>query len=183
MRRIARGVLPGIAHHVTQRGVRSMDVFCTDGDRAAYLRLMAEHDRAAPSRTRRIASAVTCGRAGPWARGPSSRKPNAFSAAACAPAPPADPARRGNRYYVPNGAKIRSSRSPGCARNGLKSRYCLADIDTGSLFAPVGPAFSRAAGPGDSSFRSLILAPLYYVPRYCQILWMDCWEAAEVGLC
>ena len=25
-----------------------MDVFCTDGDRAAYLRLMAEHGRAAP---------------------------------------------------------------------------------------------------------------------------------------
>jgi len=32
---------------VTQRGVRSMDIFFTDGDRAEYLRLMAEHGGAA----------------------------------------------------------------------------------------------------------------------------------------
>jgi len=47
MARLARVVVPGVAHHVTQRGVRSMDVFSTDADRAAYLRLMAEHGRAA----------------------------------------------------------------------------------------------------------------------------------------
>jgi len=47
MGRIARVVLPGLPHHVTQRGVRSLDVFFCDGDRAEYLRLMAEHGRAA----------------------------------------------------------------------------------------------------------------------------------------
>ena len=36
MGRIARGVLPGVPHHVTQRGVRSMDVVRDDND-VAYL--------------------------------------------------------------------------------------------------------------------------------------------------
>ncbi len=40
MPRIARVVLPGHPHHVTQRGVRSMDVFRDDDDRLEYLSLM-----------------------------------------------------------------------------------------------------------------------------------------------
>ena len=42
MARMARVVLAGIPHHVTQRGVRSMRVFYSDGDRREYLRLMNE---------------------------------------------------------------------------------------------------------------------------------------------
>ncbi len=42
MARIARVVVPGHPHHVTQRGVRSMAVFAGDGDRELYLRLMAK---------------------------------------------------------------------------------------------------------------------------------------------
>ena len=40
MGRIARVVLPGQPHHVTQRGVRSMDIFRDDADRDLYLRLL-----------------------------------------------------------------------------------------------------------------------------------------------
>ena len=43
MPRIARVVVPGQPHHVTQRGVRSMQVFFSDRDRLAYLDLVAEH--------------------------------------------------------------------------------------------------------------------------------------------
>ncbi len=42
MPRIARVVVPGLPHHVTQRGVRSIDVFEHDGDRELYLELMCE---------------------------------------------------------------------------------------------------------------------------------------------
>ena len=42
MPRIARIVVPGVAHHITQRGNRRMDVFFSDGDRAAYLDLLQE---------------------------------------------------------------------------------------------------------------------------------------------
>lgn len=42
MARIARVVVPGHPHHVTQRGVRAMAVFAGDGDRRRYLALMAE---------------------------------------------------------------------------------------------------------------------------------------------
>ena len=42
MPRLSRVVLPGYAHHVTQRGVRRGDVFFTDDDRSFYLRLMRE---------------------------------------------------------------------------------------------------------------------------------------------
>lgn len=42
MPRIARVVVPGMPHHVTQRGVRRMQVFFTDDDREEYLRLLAE---------------------------------------------------------------------------------------------------------------------------------------------
>ncbi|HUT75654.1 MAG TPA: transposase [Armatimonadota bacterium] len=34
--------MPGVPHHVTQRGNRGMDVFFSDADRAAYLRLLGE---------------------------------------------------------------------------------------------------------------------------------------------
>ena len=42
MARIARVVLPGYPHHVTQRGVRSMEIFHADDDRHEYLRLMRQ---------------------------------------------------------------------------------------------------------------------------------------------
>lgn len=42
MPRLSRVVLPGFAHHVTQRGVRRGDIFFDDGDRALYLRHMRE---------------------------------------------------------------------------------------------------------------------------------------------
>ncbi len=40
MGRIARVVMPGLPHHVVQRGVRSLDVFGGDRDRRKYLSLM-----------------------------------------------------------------------------------------------------------------------------------------------
>ncbi|OIO02898.1 MAG: hypothetical protein AUJ51_05650 [Elusimicrobia bacterium CG1_02_56_21] len=40
MPRLARVVLPGVPHHVTQRGVRSMQIFQHDADRLEYLRLL-----------------------------------------------------------------------------------------------------------------------------------------------
>jgi len=42
MARIARVVLPGVPHHVTQRGNRRQQTFFDDEDYAAYLELMAE---------------------------------------------------------------------------------------------------------------------------------------------
>jgi putative transposase len=42
MARIARVVVPGVPHHVTQRGNRRMDVFFSDEDRLAYLELLRE---------------------------------------------------------------------------------------------------------------------------------------------
>ncbi len=42
MPRIARVVVPDYPHHVTQRGVRRMDVFFSDEDRTTYLDLLAE---------------------------------------------------------------------------------------------------------------------------------------------
>jgi len=42
MPRIARLVIPGIPHHVVQRGVRSMQVFRSDVDRQHYLQIMRE---------------------------------------------------------------------------------------------------------------------------------------------
>ena len=36
MARIARVVLPGVAHHITQRGVRSIDIFYKHEDRQIY---------------------------------------------------------------------------------------------------------------------------------------------------
>jgi len=40
MPRLSRVVIPGCAHHVTQRGVRSQPVFGDDSDRQLYLRLL-----------------------------------------------------------------------------------------------------------------------------------------------
>ena len=42
MARIKRLVVPGLPHHVTQRGVRSMDVFDDDDERVLYLRHMRQ---------------------------------------------------------------------------------------------------------------------------------------------
>jgi putative transposase len=42
MARLARLVVPGYPHHITQRGVRSMDIFAGDQDRQQYLRCLHE---------------------------------------------------------------------------------------------------------------------------------------------
>ena len=42
MARLARIVLPEVAHHVTQRGNRRLPVFFGDDDRRAYLALLAD---------------------------------------------------------------------------------------------------------------------------------------------
>ncbi len=42
MARISRIVVPDYPHHVTQRGVRSMDVFDSDEDRRIYLSFLSE---------------------------------------------------------------------------------------------------------------------------------------------
>ena len=47
MSRIARVVIPGLPHHVTQRGNGRRKVFFADGDYALYLGLLAESCRAA----------------------------------------------------------------------------------------------------------------------------------------
>ncbi len=46
MARIARVVIPGLPHHVTQRGNRQQPTFFNDGDYEAYLELMADWCRA-----------------------------------------------------------------------------------------------------------------------------------------
>lgn len=50
MARLARLVLRGIAHHVTQRGNRRLPIFFGDDDRRAYLDLIAEGARASGTR-------------------------------------------------------------------------------------------------------------------------------------
>jgi putative transposase len=42
MSRLARLVIPGLAHHVTQRGNGRQQVFFSDADYARYLRLLTE---------------------------------------------------------------------------------------------------------------------------------------------
>jgi len=42
MARIARVVLPGYPHHITQRGVRSMPVFFSNDDRHEYMHHLNE---------------------------------------------------------------------------------------------------------------------------------------------
>ena len=53
MARLARVVIPGVPHHVTQRGNRRQPVFFSGDDRRAYLALIAEAAKA--SRTRCLA--------------------------------------------------------------------------------------------------------------------------------
>jgi putative transposase len=43
MSRVARIVVSGFPHHVTQRGNRRADIFETDGDREAYLRFLKKY--------------------------------------------------------------------------------------------------------------------------------------------
>jgi putative transposase len=43
MPRASRLVVPGLPHHVTQRGVRSANIFSDDTDRELYLSLMRQH--------------------------------------------------------------------------------------------------------------------------------------------
>jgi putative transposase len=45
MPRIARIVIPGIAHHVTQRGNNRQDVFFTDADRLLYLSILKDQSQ------------------------------------------------------------------------------------------------------------------------------------------
>ncbi len=45
MARLARVVIPGLPHHITQRGVRRMDVFFSDDDRTEYLKHLAEQGK------------------------------------------------------------------------------------------------------------------------------------------
>lgn len=42
MARLARVIIPGIPHHITQRGNRKLETFFCDGDYRAYVGLMAE---------------------------------------------------------------------------------------------------------------------------------------------
>ena len=42
MTRIARVVVPGVSHHITQRGNNRQDVFFVDDDRRVYLALLKE---------------------------------------------------------------------------------------------------------------------------------------------
>jgi len=45
MARIARVVIPGLPHHITQRGVRRMPVFFSDDDRRDYLDVLSEQGK------------------------------------------------------------------------------------------------------------------------------------------
>jgi putative transposase len=40
MARIGRVVVPGVPHHITQRGVRSQDIFWGDADRTEYIQIL-----------------------------------------------------------------------------------------------------------------------------------------------
>ena len=42
MARISRVIAIGYPHHITQRGVRSMDIFRSDADRHLYLQFVKE---------------------------------------------------------------------------------------------------------------------------------------------
>ena len=45
MARLTRIVVPGVAHHVTQRGNRRSDVFFSDNDYKLYLKLLQEYNK------------------------------------------------------------------------------------------------------------------------------------------
>ena len=51
MGRLARVVLPKVVHHVTQRGVRSMDIFLDDQDKETYISLLKEQSKKAGLKT------------------------------------------------------------------------------------------------------------------------------------
>ena len=55
MPRLSRLVVPGHPPHITQRGVRSMDIFADEQDRLSYLQFMAGRPLRAkqPGRRRR----------------------------------------------------------------------------------------------------------------------------------
>ena len=43
MARLARIVYPGIAHHITQRGIRGLDIFIDDNDRRFFIKLLQKY--------------------------------------------------------------------------------------------------------------------------------------------
>ena len=43
MARIARIVYPGVAHHITQRGIRGLDIFIDDNDRRFFIKLLHKY--------------------------------------------------------------------------------------------------------------------------------------------
>ena len=43
MARLARLIVPGVPHHITQRGNRRLRVFLSDADKSLYVSLLAEH--------------------------------------------------------------------------------------------------------------------------------------------
>jgi putative transposase len=45
MARLARVVLPGVVHHVTQRGAHSMDIFYHDKDLKEYIFLLNQQTK------------------------------------------------------------------------------------------------------------------------------------------
>ena len=50
MPRLPRFVVPGLPHHVTQRGVRSTDIFTGDADRNLYVESMRDECRSQGNR-------------------------------------------------------------------------------------------------------------------------------------
>jgi putative transposase len=55
MARLARVIVPGLPHHVTQRGNRREPIFFEDGDQEVYRDLLAEQGVGAGSRSGPIA--------------------------------------------------------------------------------------------------------------------------------
>ena len=45
MARIARVVYPGVAHHITQRGIRHLDIFIDDDDRRFFIKLLQKYSK------------------------------------------------------------------------------------------------------------------------------------------
>jgi REP element-mobilizing transposase RayT len=54
MLRVARIVVPGVPHHVTQRGNNRQEVFFVDDDRRFYLELLARQAQTFLSKTERM---------------------------------------------------------------------------------------------------------------------------------
>lgn len=47
MARLTRIVIPNIPHHITQRGIRSQNVFFSDNDKGSYISLLHRHAKEA----------------------------------------------------------------------------------------------------------------------------------------